>query len=262
MAGPQTQSSYLIFLEEKKGHGLHERKRAGQLAPLCLCYNKEMDKLIESYNKSKNLHHAYFLIGQKEIILYKLLDFFEKKLKIKIVANPDFYLGEFDNLGIDSAKAITERSEMKSFGGNLKIFVIYANTINIEAQNSLLKTFEEPAPNTHFFIISPQDLLLPTLRSRMLVSIEESKEEESDSILNLKLKDRLLKVKEIIEEISEEEKTKQDAISLINEIEKELYSRGVEKSAYEFEICERAREYLHDRGAPVKMILENVMLSI
>ena len=81
-------------------------------------------------------------------------------------------------------------------------------------------------------------------------------------ILNMKMKERLEKVKKITDAISDEEQTKQDAILLINQIEAELYSKGLAEYASALQICQNARESLYDRGAPVKMILERVMLSI
>jgi len=144
-----------------------------------------------------------------------------------------------------------------------RIYIIEADFVTEEAQNSLLKVFEEPTSGTHFFIISPQEILLPTLRSRMMVIEGESqKSVKEENILRLPLNERLAKVKEITEGISNEEKTKQDAIILLNQVEVELYEKGVEKSSGALKVCESARASLYDRGAPIKMILENLMLSI
>ena len=67
-------------------------------------------------------------------------------------------------------------------------------------------------------------------------------------------------------------KTKQDAISLLNQIERELHESSfaeatedkerLTKNAKALEACALARIALYDRGAPIKMILENVMLSV
>ena len=221
-----------------------------------------MQQLIDSYGKTKDLHHAYFLIGEKIEIFPKLKDFLEKSVGVKTSGNPDFSHMEFQTLTIDDAREISLNQERKDFSGNKKIFIISADFITQESQNSLLKVFEEPTPGTHFFIISPQDMLLPTLRSRMQVIFSNMIEKDTQSILKLKLKDRLAKVKEITEAISDEESTKQDAIAFLNEVEAELYEKGVKLSFEALKICEEARASLYDRGAPVKIILENLMLSI
>lgn len=216
------------------------------------------------YKNSDSLHHAYYFVEHKlEEGVDKLKHFFENTLAIKTTGNPDFSHRKFENFTIDDARSLTLGEGMKDFSGGKKIFIIETDFITEEAQNALLKVFEEPTPGTHFFIISPQEVLLPTLRSRMQVYVgEESKNKTKEKILDLNLKERLDLVKEITEGIKDEEKTKQDAISFLNQVEKELYAEGVEKNAEKLMVCERTRESLYDRGAPVKIILENLVLSV
>ncbi len=224
-----------------------------------------MHQLISSYKKSEHLHHAYFLVGDGQCITQDLIDFLENSVGVKKSGNPDFQIRTVGTFAIDDARVVSDFQHRKSFSGGKKIFIIEADTITEEAQSSLLKVFEEPTAGTHFFIISPQDILLPTFRSRMQVIQVENvrgKNSKADSILNLKLKERLERVKEIIDGISDEEQTKQDAISFLNQIEKELHGNGIEESSLALEVCQLARESLYDRGAPVKMILENVVLTV
>ena len=203
------------------------------------------------------------MVGDKNQLTKDLIFFLENSVGISTNGNPDFWVGVFDNMTIDDARNITLSSERMDFSGGKKVFIIQTDFIGLEAQNSLLKVFEEPTSGTHFFIISPQDLVLPTLRSRMQVIYSGNNDHKKrESILSLKLKERLDKVKELTEGISDEENTKQDAISLLNQIELELYEKGVEKSLTGLQICDLARASLYDRGAPIKMILENVMINI
>jgi DNA polymerase III delta prime subunit len=223
-----------------------------------------MQEIIDSYKNTNNLHHAYFLVGEVEGIFSELKDFLENKVSVKTSGNPDFWHGKFDNFSIDEAREVVEKSLQKDFSGGKKIFIIQTDFITSEAQNSLLKVFEEPTFGTHFFIISPQDILLPTLRSR--VQFVRFGNIESDgkyvSIINMNFKQRLEEVKKITEAISDEEATKQEAVSFLDRVERELYKNGVENSGKELEVCMKTREALFDRGAPIKMILENLMLSI
>ncbi len=221
-----------------------------------------MEGLINSYKKSGHLHHAYFLIGDKNQIYKSLISFFENDLKFKTSTNPDFWSGDFHNFSIDDSRVVSDLAERKSVLGGVKIFVIKADFLTTEAQNSLLKTFEEPTGDTHFFIISPQDSLLPTLKSRVSIIIFSGIEKKGEAILSLKLSKRLEKVKEITDGISDEEKTKQDAISFLNQVEEELYKKGTEVSRGGLRVCETTRRSLYDRGAPIKIILENLMLSV
>jgi len=237
-----------------------------------------MENLVISFNQSGTLHHAYFIVGDSSVLLL-LNTFLEEQVKIKTRANSDFWHGKFATFTIDNARSLASSQERKAFGENLevtrdstkghnegkKIFIIETDFITEEAQNALLKVFEEPTAGTHFFIISPQDTLLPTLRSRVqIIEFESSqiKKLESESILALTLAERMVKVKEITEGISDEEKTKQDAITFLNTIEKELYEKGVEKYSKSLAITVAARESLYARGTPIKMVLEHVVLTI
>lgn len=229
-----------------------------------ICYNTHMHSFIEMYKHSDSLHHAYYFVEHKvEEGVERLKQFLENTLGIKTNGNPDFSHRKYDNFTIDDARSLTLGEGMKDFFGGKKIFIIETDFITEEAQNALLKVFEEPTVGTHFFIVSPQEVLLPTLRSRMQVYVgEDVNTKTKEKVLDLNLKERLDLVKEITEGIKDEEKTKQDAISLLNQVEKELYKEGVEKNAEKLKVCEATRDSLYDRGAPVKIILENLMLCI
>ena len=124
--------------------------------------------MFENINK-ENLHHAYLLEGEGSVIVPELLKFMEKELKLVIRGNPDIWLGKFQTMSIDDARMIKETQSTKPISGDRRIFIIELNAVTHEAQNALLKVFEEPAQGTHFFIISPSsDIFLPTLRSLLL----------------------------------------------------------------------------------------------
>lgn len=222
-----------------------------------------MENFFNITRKVEDLHHAYFFVGNLNEIKNELLNFFDTKLKVKIHGNPDFKILNFENLSVDDAKNIREASEKRNFADDM-FFLVCFESISIEAQNSLLKTFEEPTEKTHFFFVSPQDNLLPTLKSRMvMVKGGESKvDSDTESILKLGIRERLERVKEITESISDEDSTKQEAIRFVNQVESEIYNKGVTEARNSLQACQDARVYLLDRGAPIKMILENLVLSI
>ncbi len=68
-----------------------------------------------------------------------------------------------------------------------KILVIHANSFRTEAQNALLKIIEEPPRNIKFIIVTQsKNLLLPTIRSRMLIENKLTKKPKMSVELNLK----------------------------------------------------------------------------
>ncbi len=86
-----------------------------------------------------------------------------------IIHNSDqLYLDETEKLGVETAKKIREHLSTKAFQSKAKaVVVINADDLTTEAQNSLLKTLEEPPEEALIlFGVSAEDKLLPTILSR------------------------------------------------------------------------------------------------
>ncbi len=114
------------------------------------------------------MHHAYLIIGAPTLGEEFLLSFFEDN-DIVQEGNPDVYHFKEEVFDIADARALVERSIEKAFGTK-KVFIITSARFTPQAQNALLKTFEEPIAHTHFFILARErELFLPTLLSRMQV---------------------------------------------------------------------------------------------
>jgi hypothetical protein len=100
---------------------------------------------------------------------------------------------------------------------------------------------------------------------------ETGKEKTTDSEL-LKIAERLTalskakrleEVKKLIDDISKEKKTRQDAIELLNALQTVVREqKGVQEGASALLTIEMARNYMHDRAPSIKMLLEYVMLNI
>lgn len=213
----------------------------------------------------KNLnHHAYFIHSFKDGA-HKLKEFLKKEFHIDHSQNPDFYHEKFEVLGIDESRKIKEIHLSKSFvEGNKKIFIIEASGMTHEAQNSLLKVFEEPHEYSHFFLIMPSiDVLLPTLRSRLLILDKQENEDastEAVKFLKLSKKDKVAFVDELAKKISDEEATKSDALQFLAELESVLHKNGVEKNSNALKAIMKARDYMNDRSPSTKQLLEYVAL--
>lgn len=85
--------------------------------------------------------------------------------------HPDFLFisSEENNIKINQIKKLSHFLSLKPFSAPLKIVVIDdSHLMNNSAQNSFLKTLEEPKGNALIILISSQEqLLLPTIRSRL-----------------------------------------------------------------------------------------------
>jgi len=86
--------------------------------------------------------------------------------------HPDFSLLMPDEVGkaitVDKVRSLaSKQANASQYGGFKVILIMPAEQMNIAAANSLLKTLEEPTPNTVLILVcSHIDRLLPTIRSR------------------------------------------------------------------------------------------------
>lgn len=86
---------------------------------------------------------------------------------------------------LDDARAVEKESYIAET--EEKIIVLMADSYRIEAQNFLLKLLEEPPKNIKFLIVVPsKNLLLPTIKSRLIC--EKRKVEKEVKKLDLDLK--------------------------------------------------------------------------
>jgi DNA polymerase III delta prime subunit len=228
-----------------------------------------MRDIDSSFNK--DLFHAYVIEGGIEV-KDKLLQYIES-IGMDIVGNPDVHVREYDSFGIDDGRNIQSIESKKAFSGNRKIFILCINSITREAQNSLLKTFEEPKDGTHFFVLIPSsNVLLDTLLSRVrVIKIEEAEDFSTSLIfarqfLSASAGERMALISEIIES-----KDKKEALSLVNSLERELYLQNnfqkkisdSEKIPTEsFEAIQSVRSYLNDRSPSVKILLEHLSFTL
>lgn len=92
---------------------------------------------------------------------------------------------ETDEFLLPDAQAVI--SEAYIAESSQKIIILIAYSYSIQAQNALLKIIEEPPRNIKFIIIAnSKSSLLPTIRSRLPVTVLESKSTKYELDLDLK----------------------------------------------------------------------------
>ena len=229
-----------------------------------------MSLLSELYTHAQALHHAYLIEGELTAVIEALYTFFRDALSIEPLGNPDVWLGEYDTVGIHESRELAELQSRRPVAGSHKLFIIAANFLTHEAQNALLKVFEEPTEGTHFFLVSRSaERLLPTLRSR-LCRIRSTAEEATAQVpvelvedcqrfLSATPAERAQIIKPLIDA-----KDKAGAITFLANLETTLRQQKDPRQWSDEDVCAfreiaRARDYLHDRAPSVKMLLEHVV---
>ena len=136
-----------------------------------------------------------------------------------------------------------------------------------EAQNALLKTFEEPIKGNYFFLITPSaERLLSTLRSRLFILPSKKVKEEGSDVEKLaedffknSISKRLEIAKNIAEDIKDEKRTKSYALDFVQGLEGIYQGKNISKQKVKgLEEIIKCEEYLTTPSASVKMILEGI----
>lgn len=137
-----------------------------QLSKLLLChqpvlnrFDQKTEPIEDSCDSCPDCHlvesnnHPDFQIVTKELV-----KFTDKERSSKMKYLPVDVIREF----------VVNQAGAKPSRGRARVFVIDgAEDMNLAAQNALLKTLEEPPPDTYIIMITPQpERLLPTVRSR------------------------------------------------------------------------------------------------
>ena len=194
---------------------------------------------------SREPHHGYLVVGGSSAAKDFLFDFWHRR-GVNLKGSPDYFDLSEPFFGIDEARRLVDKAIQKAFTGQ-KVFLISPEKITVEAQNALLKTFEEPIADTHFFLaVREEALIIPTLRSRMVtwrlnrqVAVQPL---EGGKFLSMSLKDRLNFAKNFEDNLSEF----LDQLLLVRRDEKIF----------------KMRLLANDRAASVRLILEHLSLVL
>ncbi len=206
----------------------------------------------------KQLHHAVLIEGNKVAGILYAQKHIEENLEITFSGNPDVETTETDRFTIDDARRLKERASQSPFGDR-QVFIIACETILREAQNALLKLFEEPPEKTHFIIIIPnKNSLLDTVQSRLLY-LKKIKETEHDTTTDAEkflTGDIATHLKILAPLIKNKEREK--ARILLDELEEKLHKEGVTKNKKMLEEIYFIRQYISDTSSSLKMLLEHL----
>lgn len=207
-------------------------------------------------------HHAYLLIGERAEADTFLSDLFVK-VGVATLGNPDFYVLEQSVFGVDDSRDLSERAIERAFGER-KVFVIHAEKFTPEAQNALLKTLEEPVPNTHFFISTREaNIFLPTLLSRLhhvRVGGELEEAKEVSKFLQKTPKQRVDFAKKFADEVKDGERGAGALAEFLDQLLHKLREDGapLETQRRVLEV----RAFARDSAAQPRLILEHLALVL
>ncbi|HVB19710.1 MAG TPA: hypothetical protein VNF51_00260 [Candidatus Paceibacterota bacterium] len=214
-------------------------------------------------------HHAFVIEAEAEEGIAVAQAWAEKELGMKAKGNPDVIVMRYGLLSVAEARLAADSAASTPFSGETKVVIISANRVYHEAQNAFLKLFEEPPKGTYIFLIMPTlGGLLPTLRSRIQVLAAQAGLTKphitiAKEFIKASREERSAMIKRL-DRVKDEEgrrDSRNEALAIINGIEAAAYKRLKSDSvATLLSDIAILRDYLYDRSAPVRMILEHLSL--
>jgi hypothetical protein len=208
-------------------------------------------------------HHAYYVEGAQSLLPALVSDI---RAREHVEAHdPNFLERVYEKFGIDEARELQALSQLKSINGSA-IFVIGISSITTEAQQALLKLFEEPQQGTTYVLLLPHGTLIPTLRSRFLeypydIKAPVRSQTEAKKFLSLGSKERSAFVAALLKD---EEGVREKVRNFLNSLEVELQKNIAtdKKARTGLEDIAHVRSYVTDRSPSLKMLLEHLATTL
>lgn len=218
-------------------------------------------------------HHAFFVAGDIEEGIQSALAYGERELGLSSTGNPDVLVLRYTLFPVEEARKIGELASRVPVQGEKKLIIIAASRFFHEAQNALLKVFEEPTPGTVLVLVVPSiGSIIPTLRSRLLSlpgsTADNAMTDSVRAFISAKPEEREKLVAKLLDraksdKADEKQAARIEALTLATGIMEAGYPRreDAEMRAFLAEL-NRLIPILHERSAPLKPILEHLLISM
>ncbi|HEV7121523.1 MAG TPA: hypothetical protein VGN56_01700 [Candidatus Paceibacterota bacterium] len=229
-------------------------------------------------------HHAYFITGDAEQGVEQALMHAETELGLARENNPDLIVLRHGLFSVEDARRLSDLANRAAMNGERKAIVVSALRLFHEAQNAMLKIFEEPPAGTTLFLVIPSEgMLLPTLRSRLqpLPASGESQEEigtmspEVQEFLGANPTGREKQIAKLLDRTKsdkdeEKQAARNEAVQLVEGLIETAYAKRegstdpVEQEEFMAFLSDLDAflPILHERSAPLKLIFEHILLVI
>lgn len=220
------------------------------------------------------LYHTYIIGGDPMLSAPIVRDFLIRRGDIASQNSGEMLYQIYDSLSVDDSTFLKGWHSEGNVSEGKRICIIGAKAINREAENALLKMFEEPKEGTHFFMIVPEpEILTQTILSRAHVMRMDSETKNDNTRARTFLKavpaERFVIIENLIKSHKDDETSggvRYEALQLLCDVEHIVYEEKFLKNKNDvhthklLEEIGMLRGYLGLPGSSVKMILEHFAL--
>ncbi len=230
----------------------------------------------------QKLHHTYIIVGpasqSEQTVRDEVVRFLRTGFDLP-QSYPDMWIKEYDSVGVDDAEEIADVHLRRSIGENKKFIVFQTSQITQQAQNSLLKLLEEPAPGTHFFIVIPSvTMLLPTILSRAHVIIieqdgqavsadQKAQQATIQRFVTESAPERLSIIGGLLADYDKEKIGREDIYAFVHGVEHTVHEKVIKNSSKThiqdaLQVLAHVQTYIRDTSSSLKLLLEYLALRL
>jgi len=215
------------------------------------------------------LEPVYLIVGELESSVEEIKTTLIKQFGPNFVAanNPDFSHRRISTWGVEDSRELKVFQSYRPVTYPVKVFLLVAETITLEAQNALLKTLEEPSYDTHFFIFTKRlETFLPTIISRCRVVDLNKCFFDSELVdlvkkfLRSDLPERLILSREILKK---QEIKQSFGVDFLNCLLEEFWKNSTSKQ--QASVADNITKMIvlaNRRGSSLRLILEHLSLVV
>lgn len=204
-----------------------------------------------------------------------------KPEKLSKIRHPDLhYINglKLSSIGIDDVKNLVSQLQFQPYESDTQIgLLFYCDTITIEAQNSLLKSLEEPGKQTEYILtVSHEKKILPTILSRShKIFVDENlsigSEEHTDisDFSKLDLVDKFLHIEGLTDEEKENPGAVRDFLNKLSEVYRgelieSMNKKNTEKIQTVSQDLKEISKAIHyiSKNTNKRLTLENLILHL
>jgi DNA polymerase III delta prime subunit len=208
------------------------------------------------------MHHAYLVEGslsQFEALLQSARSLFGFSKE----GDPDVHIKVEEKFSIEDVRDLAAEASLKSISGRA-LYVLSLGSISHDAQQAMLKLFEEPKVGVIFVVLTPPGSIMPTLRSRFAEYPEKLEEKLANpaatKFLAASGKERSAQITALLKD---DEGVKERVRELLNGLEWIFYKKiKTEEGKKALEEIMVVRGYISDRSASLKMLLEHLAIAL
>ncbi len=219
---------------------------------------------------------SYVIEAEQEAGILTSLEYAESEFKMDGQSNPDIIVLRYSVCSVENARKVVTYASQSGLSGK-KLIVLAAERLFPEAQNALLKVFEEPPEGTVLILVVPSaGMLLPTLRSRLSTLLDTSRADKGPALLASEFlsaspDERAKMVKKLLDKSksdkdSEKQQARVEAQQLVAGISAVMHTAWRKKASPELELLLKELEtftpMLYQPSAPLKLIFEHLLLTV